>query len=55
VFDRIEKEPTTFGKVEIRRVEPPADLALGRDGSADLVLVPQRPQLDGLRLRGQGL
>jgi predicted methyltransferase len=38
VFDRIEKEPQYFGKVEIRRVQPPADLALGPDGSADLVL-----------------
>lgn len=38
VYDRIQSEPKYFGKVEIRRVEPPTDLALGPDGSADLVL-----------------
>lgn len=38
VFERIENEPKVFGKVELRRLTPPTDLALGPDGSADLVL-----------------
>lgn len=38
VARRIEAEPKVFGKVELHRVDPPNDIALGPDGSADLVL-----------------
>jgi predicted methyltransferase len=36
--ERMPREPEVFGKVEMRRLDPPNDLTLGPDESADLVL-----------------
>jgi predicted methyltransferase len=36
--ERLDKHPELFGKVEVRTVRPPADIQLGPDGSADLVV-----------------
>jgi predicted methyltransferase len=38
VAERKEKEPSVFGKVEIRRLDPPNDLTLAPEGTVDLVL-----------------
>jgi predicted methyltransferase len=38
VAERIEKEPTVFGKVELKRLDPPNDFTLAPAGSVDLVL-----------------
>jgi predicted methyltransferase len=35
---RLASKPNDFGKVEVRVIHPPADLALGPDGSVDAVL-----------------
>lgn len=36
--DKLRKEPTVYGKVEIRRTHPPFAIVLGPDDSADMVL-----------------